>query len=88
MRRIRVHRQLQQLVLDGLFVALLLHFFVTGSLVPSPIVELFRDQPQIVASTEPTHLPARDIDNFPLGEEGEALPETHVPLFSPIRANL
>jgi hypothetical protein len=87
MRQIRVQRKPQQLVLDALFVALLLHFFVTGSLVPSPIVELFRDQPQIVASTEPAHLPGSDTD-MPLREEGEPLPETYMPPFSPIRANL
>ena len=63
-----IRRQPRQLLLDGLFIALLAHFFITGSVVPNALVDLFRDQPQIVVSTEP--------DAAPIVEDVEGLPET------------
>jgi hypothetical protein len=63
-----IRRQPRQLLLDGLFIALLAHFFITGSVVPHALVDLFRDQPQIVVSTEP--------DAAPIVEDDEGLPET------------
>jgi hypothetical protein len=76
MQNIRVRRQPRQLVLDGLFVALLLHFFVTGHVVPSMLVDLFRDQPQIVVSVEPETVPELAPEAAPLNEDGEFPPET------------
>ena len=73
----RIRRQPRQLVLDGLFVALLLHFFVTGQVVPSAFVELFRVQPQIVVSTEPELTPDDVPGTSPVIEDGDLLPETH-----------
>ena len=55
MDRFLIRRRLQQFVLDGLFVALLAHFFVTGSVAPSSLIDLFRDQPAIVVASEPVH---------------------------------
>ena len=66
-----IRRQPRQLLLDGLFIALLAHFFITGSVVPHALVDLFRDQPQIVVSTEP--------DTAPIVEDAEGLPETRSP---------
>ncbi len=79
MQKIRVRRKPRQLVLDGLFVVLLLHFFVTGSVVPAALVDLFRDQPQIVVSTEPALIPGQDPDSDPQIEEDDLHPETRNP---------
>jgi len=81
MHKIRHRRQPHQLILDGLFVVLLLHFFVTGSIVPGGLVDLFREKPQIVVSTEPAHLPEQDSESTPSIEEDDPLPETRNPGF-------
>jgi hypothetical protein len=88
MRQIRVQRRPRQLVLDGLFVALLLHFFVTGSVIPNLVVDLFRDQPQIVVSTEPSSTPRQDSEPEPLVEENDMLPETRNSIFRAPRIGL
>jgi hypothetical protein len=78
MYRHRLTRAPRQLVLDTLFVVLLAHFFVTGSVVPHAVVNLFRDQPQIVVSTEPGVLP-EGPDSSPIIEDGDLPPETRGP---------
>jgi hypothetical protein len=40
--------RLRELVLDATFVILVAHFLATGHVVPPALVELFRDQPQVV----------------------------------------
>lgn len=75
-------------MLDGLFVVLILHFFVTGSIVPSPLIDLFRDQPQIVVSTEPVHVPRHDSESAPLIDEGDVAPETRKPLLTAPQTDL
>jgi hypothetical protein len=76
MRRTRVRRRLHQLVLDGLFIALMAHFFVTGSLVPSALVGLFRDQPQVAVVTEPAIAPEQAPQILPAIENSDLFPET------------
>jgi hypothetical protein len=76
MPKMRVGRAPRQLALDGLFVALLLHFFVTGHVVPAPLVALFRDEPQIVVSVEPESLPEQPGQPLPWSEDGDFPPET------------
>jgi hypothetical protein len=88
MDKIRHGRQLRQLTLDGLFVVLLLHFFVTGSIVPGALLDLFRENPQIVVSTEPAHLPRQDSESAPLIVDGDLLPETRNPGFGASQTNL
>lgn len=53
MQRFRIQRRLHQLVLDALFVALVGHFFVTGSVVPHAVIDFFRDDPQVSVVSEP-----------------------------------
>ena len=88
MQKILIHRQPRQLFLDGLFVVLVMHFFITGSIVPGVLVDLFRDQPQIVVSTEPALIPAQDPEGGPAIEEGDLLPETRNPDSGRIHVNL
>jgi hypothetical protein len=76
MRMRRIQRKPRQLLLDGLFAVLVAHFLLTGTIVPTALVELFRDQPQIVVSTEPAHSP----DGAPVLDEGDPLPETRSPV--------
>ncbi|HLG12487.1 MAG TPA: hypothetical protein VI876_12075 [Dehalococcoidia bacterium] len=76
MRRFGIHRRLQQLVLDGLFVALLLHFFVTGHVVPPAFVDLFRDQPAVVV-VRPVDGPQLSPDAAPAtNDSGDETPGT------------
>jgi len=72
----RIRRRVHQFVLDGLFIALVAHFLLTGSLVPSALVGLFRDQPQIAVVTEPVLVPDQAPDTAPVIEGGDVLPET------------
>jgi hypothetical protein len=76
MRKIRVRRRIHQFVLDGLFIALIAHFMITGSLVPNAIVGLFRDQPQIAVVTEPVIAPDQAPRVAPAIEDSDLLPET------------
>jgi hypothetical protein len=48
-QRFGLRRRLSELFLDALFVALLAHFFFTGHVVPPALVDLLRDNPQVVA---------------------------------------
>ena len=73
----RVRRRPRQLFLDGLFAVMVLHFFVTGNIVPQPLIDLFHDQPQVVVSVEPELIPDVAPVEAPLTEEGDLLPETH-----------
>jgi hypothetical protein len=76
MQKTRVQRRLHQLVLDGLFVALIAHFLITGSIVPNALVGLFRDQPQIAVVAEPMIAPDQAPKTAPAIENGDLLPET------------
>jgi hypothetical protein len=42
---------LHQLLLDGMFVALVAHFLVTGHVVPPALIDLLRHDPQVVVVT-------------------------------------
>ncbi len=60
MQRFGLHRRLQQLILDAMFIALLAHFFITGHVVPPALIDLLTDQPQVVAISPidpPRHSP-------------------------------
>jgi hypothetical protein len=76
MQKNRVRRRLHQFVLDGLFIALIAHFFITGALVPNSLVALFKDQPQIAVVADPVS----DLDQSPgvspAIESSDLLPET------------
>ena len=74
----RIRRRPRQLFLDGLFAVMVLHFFVTGNIVPQPLIDLFHDEPQVVVSVEPEVLPNVAPADAPLIEDGELIPETHL----------
>jgi hypothetical protein len=76
MQKNRVRRRLHQFVLDGLFIALIAHFFITGAIVPHTLIALFRDQPQIVVVTEPVPDLQPGPESLPANEGGELSPET------------
>lgn len=76
MQRLRVRRRIHQFVLDGLFLALIAHFFVTGNVVPNAVVSLFRDQPQVAVVTEPVLVPNQAPNSAPAIENVDLLPET------------
>jgi hypothetical protein len=71
-----LRRRPRQLLLDGLFVAMMVHFLVTGYVVPQALVELFRDQPQVVVSVEPELVPETLPEEAPIIDDGDLLPET------------
>jgi hypothetical protein len=48
MQTLGLPRRLRELILNATFVTLVAHFLATGHVVPPALVELFRDQPQIV----------------------------------------
>jgi hypothetical protein len=73
----RAKRRPRQLFLDVFFAAMVMHFFVTGNIVPQPLIDLFHDQPQVVVSVEPEFIPDVAPAEAPLIEDGETLPETH-----------
>jgi hypothetical protein len=72
-----IGRRPRQLLLDGLFAIMVLHFFATGNIVPQPLIDLFHDQPQIVVSVEPELIPDVAPNELPLIEDIELRPEAH-----------
>ncbi|HWC29298.1 MAG TPA: hypothetical protein VG845_04365, partial [Dehalococcoidia bacterium] len=64
MQGFRLRRRFQELVLDAIFVGLLAHFFVTGHVVPPAFIDLFRDQPAVVA-VSPHESPAQAPEPAP-----------------------
>jgi hypothetical protein len=70
MRKSLIRRHRADLLLDALFAVLLVHVLVTGTLLPTAVTSLLRNERPIVAVSEPAQAPQ------PLEEVHPSLPET------------
>jgi hypothetical protein len=70
MRKSLLRRHRTDLLLDALFALWVLHVLITGSLVPSAITTLLRNESPVVAVSEPAQAPQ------PLEQARPSLPET------------